>query len=537
MPQTILITTALSADGLATLRAAPDAEVRVIAPNADDFDAALATSTALVVGDDLQVDEGLLARAPDVRVVARAGASLVNIDLDAATRRGIIVMNTPGVDAVTVAEYVFALMLALVRGVVGAHADLLDGRHNPAQYIGRQLAGKTLGIVGLGRVGMEVAMRAIAFGLDVIAADPYVGEQHLTGMRVKLVGLGELLGRADIITLHSSLVPETEGFICAQTLAQMKPGVYLINAKHAEFIHVEDTRAALESGHLAGLALDDFAPEGLAAHPLIGHPRVIHTQRMRSNTAEAQHDLSSLLAPQILDALRGHDYRNTVNLPFMPGQEYEKIAPQMRLGQHIGALLHHLGRRAPVEKVEVNLSGEEMRGLMKPFTVAILVGLLRPALGEALNFINAPVIAAERGIAVSQSKALSLDAYPNLVGCRVHWADGGSLLVNGALFNQTEPRIVQIDQYRTDFAPQGVLLIMGSYDVPGVIGTVGTFMADQGINIAAWRTSRAEKGGQTLTAISIDTPLGADGLAALRAHDFVRHATQIVFDDKPSEDE
>ncbi len=527
----ILISSPISEDGLALLRAAPDAEVQIITPDAPDFEAALATCQALVVGDELDVNAALLERAPALQVLARAGASLVNIDLDDATRRGIIVMNTPGVDAVTVAEYVFALMLALLRGVMGAHADLLDCNEHPHMYIGRQLAGKTLGIIGLGRVGFEVAARAVAFGLEVIAADPYVAEQTLAGMRVKLVSLDELLRRADIITLHSTPVPDMHNFINAQNLARMKHGVYILNAKHAAFIHPEDTLAALESGQVAGLALDDFAPEHLAGHPLIGHPRVIHTQRMRSNTHEARRDLSSLLAPQLLDALRGQDYRNTLNLPFMPGQEYERIAPQMRLGTHLGTLIHHLGRRAPLAKVEISLSGEEMRGLIKPFTVAILVGLLRPLLGPRVNFINAPVMAAERGVSVSQNNALPLDAYPNLVGCRVQWADGGALLVSGALFNQTEPRIVQIDQYRTDFAPQGVLLLMGSYDIPGVIGTVGTYMADREINIASWRTSRTEKGGQTLTAISIDTPLMEAQLHDLRAHDFVRHAKQVVFDD------
>ncbi|MBZ0310039.1 MAG: ACT domain-containing protein, partial [Anaerolineae bacterium] len=226
--------------------------------------------------------------------------------------------------------------------------------------------------------------------------------------------------------------------------------------------------------------------------------------------------------------LQGFDYRNAVNLPFMEG--YETLAPLLAMGEKIGMLEHHLGHQAPIKRIEISVNGSEMADSIKPITVAILRGLLAPALGgTVVNYINAPVIAAERNIFVTQTKGRESSPYPNLLTCRVLWEDGGDIEVAGALFNQTEPRIVQVDRYRTDFTPEGILLIMGSYDIPGVIGKVGTFMAENNFNIAGWRTSRVEKGGNTLTIISIDEPISDELLNQLRSNEFVRHATQIIF--------
>lgn len=528
MTHTILITTSLSDEGMAILQRAKDVHVQCVPETRDAVLPHLPSAHALVVGDDLRLDAALMDAAPNLNLIAKAGSSLTNLDLEEATRRGIMVMNAPGVDAVTVAEYTFALMLALVRGVFDAHHDLLNGI-TQREHLGIQLKGKTLGIIGYGRVGKEIASRAIAFGLDVLVTDPYVAESQVAGLRLKLVGMDELLRRAHIITLHASVVPDTEGMINAETLGKMQRGVFLINVKHHSLIKTDDLLAALESGQVAGAALDDFESESLPHNPLIGHPKVIHTQRMRVHTIEAQRDLSTLLAPQILDALRKQDYRNAVNLPFMQGREYEVIAPQLRLAEKIGTLHHHLGHKTAIERVEVNVQGEEMEGLLKPLTVAVLKGLLAPRMGDRVNYINAPILAHELGIVVTQGRGLEMDSYPNLLATYVLWEDGFELVISGALFNKTEPRIVRVDQYPTDFMPEGILLVLGSYDVPGVIGKVGTYMANHQINIAGWRTGRVKKGGNTLSIISIDEPLSEELLADLRSKDFVRHITQIIF--------
>jgi len=524
----IILTAPLSEDGLHILQSASDVSLYPVTENPAAVLPHLPTAHALIVGDGLIIDSALLDAAPNLRLIGRLGAALNNVDVETATRRGIIVMNVPGVDAVTVAEYTFALMFALLRNVLGGHHDLRGETANKIP-IGTQLKGKTLGIIGYGRVGQELAPRALAFGLNIIVSDPYISESRVAHLQIKLVGMNELLQKADIITLHTSLVPDTERFINAATLAQMKKGVFLINAKHHSFIDTPALLDALNSGQVAGYAADDFDPDQLQENPLMGHPKVIHTQRMRFNTYEAQNDLSTVLAPQVLDALRGEDYRNAVNLPFMPGSEYENITPQLHLAEKIGRLLHHLGHRTVVERVEIHTRGEEMQGLLKPLTVALLKGLLAPRLGEIVNYINAPILANERGIVVTTSKGMGISSYPNLLSCQVFWKDGFELIVAGAIFNQTEPRIVQVDQYRTDFTPEGTLIIMGSYDVPGVIGKVGTYMADHQINIAGWRTSRVTKGGNTLSIISIDEPLSDALLTDLQSKEFVRHATQVSF--------
>jgi D-3-phosphoglycerate dehydrogenase len=530
MKHKIILAATLTPHGIALLQEAEDVQLVTIPPSPEALAPHLATAKALIVNDQLTIDGAVMAAAPGLEIIARAGASLENIALDEATRRGIIVMNTPGVDAVTVAEYTFTLMLAILRKPFPAYQHLLSGDWQAPTEWGYQLKGKTLGVVGYGRVGIEIASRALAFGLEVLIADPYVRESQVAGQRLKLVGNDELYARSDIITLHTTVIPETHHLLNAHTLGRMKRGVFLLNIKHHSLMDIPAMKEALDSGQVAGLALDDFDPAALEkGHPLIGHPKVIHTQRMRYYTHEAQRDLSSLLVPQLLDALRKTDYRNAVNLPFIPGREYDVIQPQMQLAERIGIILYHLGGKSPIERVEISIQGDEMEGMLKPLTVGLLKGLLAPSLGAAVNYINAPVIAHERGISVTQSPQLGLDSYPNLLICQVFWEDGRNLVAAGAIFNHTEPRIVQLDQYRTDFIPEGVLLIMGSYDVPGVIGRVGTYMATHSINIAGWRTSRENKGGNTLSVIGIDEPLAADMLDDLRQKDFVRHATQIIF--------
>lgn len=394
-------------------------------------------------------------------------------------------------------------------------------------HLGTELYGKTLGLIGLGRVGRRVAERATAFGMDTLVYDPYVSESQVNDLRVKLVGLDEVLSRSDVISLHCSLTPETNKIIDAEALALVKPGVRIVNTAHGGMIDEQALVEALQCGRVAGAALDVFAHEPPSGSPLVGLPNVVHTPHMGDSTIEAQRDLSIQIVKQVYDALKGIDYRNAVNMPFMPGRAFEVMAPYLRLAERIGALQHYLAR-GRIRRVAVEYKGDELNGMVKPLTVALLKGMLDPILGDSVNYINAPLVAMERGIHVTQTKGLDVSDYTNLVSCQVHWEGGGELVISGALFSRREPRIVQIDSYRSDFVPEGILLVFGSYDVPGVIGKVGMLMAQHKINIAAWRTSRAEKGGQTLTVLTLDQKIPDDLLAEFRKQDFVRHATQLV---------
>lgn len=527
MKFTIVIATALTEAALNYLDSVPDVDIRIIASEKAQVIRALPEADALITRDEFAIDAEVIDAGKRLKVIGRAGAGLTGINVEAATARGVIVMNTPGANAISTAEYTFALMLALVRQIIPAHQELSRSMWARQSHTGIELYGKTLGLIGLGRVGRQVAIRAAAFGMDILAFDPYVAEAQTTDLRVKLVGLDEVLGRSDLVSLHCAVTPETYHLLNDETLALIKPGARLINAAHGSIVDEKALAEALKTGRIAAAAVDVFGHEPPLDSPLIGLPNVIHTPHMGDATIEAQHDLSIQIVRQVVDALRGTDYRNAVNMPFIPGRDFEAIAPYMLLAERIGTLHHHLAR-GRIRRVAVEYKGEELDGMVKPLTVALLKGLLSPVLGDSVNYINAPLVAMERGIHVTQTKGLDVADYTHLVSCQTHWEGSGQQVISGALFNQREPRIVGINSYRTDFVPAGVLLIFGSYDKPGVIGRVGTHMASLGMNIGAWRTGRAEKGGQTLTVLTLDLPLTEAQLEEFRKLEMVRHATQII---------
>jgi D-3-phosphoglycerate dehydrogenase len=524
----IIIAADLTDEGLRILRDADDTEVEVVAPSAPTLREKIKRAHAVISREDVPLDGDLIASAKELRVIGRVGASVSGIDLDAATSRGIIVTNTPGANAVAAAELTLTLMLALSRRLISAHSSLKEGfwlLDRKAKQ-GTQLRGKTLGIVGYGRVGRLVAGYALALGMQVIAYDPYVGESQREDERVQIVTLRELVSRADIVTLHAPPTRETQRMFNEALIRQMKTGAALINAAHGSLVDDRALADAIREGRLAGAAVDVYPEEPPYNSPLIGMEQVVHTPHIGDNTVEAAQGVSILITTQVIDALRGEDYRNVVNLPFMPGMDYEQIHPHLKLAENLGALQAALAK-SPIRKVAVEYRGEMMSGLVKPLTVALLRGLLAPALGEKVNYINAPVLAQERGIVVTQAKGLKTGDYTSLVSCEVTWESGATVVMAGTLLDEREPHIVQMDQYRMNFVPEGVLLFMGSYDQPGVIGKVGTFMAENGVNIAGWQTGRAEPGGNTLTVMTLDAPIDEALLEALRAKDFVRHAVQM----------
>lgn len=528
MSYRVVVATALSDSGMTLLRGEIGGLAQVITPDQLHDYTDLANAEALIIRDETEINADLLAKMPKLRVIGRAGAGIAGIDIDEATRRGIIVMNTPGINAISVAEYTFALMLALTRHVIQAHNQLNERHWQRDKFVGMELHGKTLGLVGLGRVGREVARRAFSFGMRVLAYDPYVNEPQLRDMNVKLVGMPELITSCDVVSIHSAYTPETEHLLDAEMLSMCKPGAILINTAHGRIVDETALLTHLNSGRLGGAALDVFIHEPLPDDsPLLHHPHIIHTPHIGDSTREAQHDLGLMIVQQVLDALSSQDYRNVVNMPIVEGDPFSVILPYMRLAESIGKLQHHLAS-GPIQRVIVEFKGDEFQRLLKPMTVALLRGLLVPILGaESVNYINAPILANERGIYVTQAKGIGSAHYTNLLTSKVQWA-GGEILVSGALFNHTDPHIVQIDRYRTDVVPSGTLLIMGSFDIPGVIGKIGTILAENNINIADWRTGRAEPGGHTLSVLTLDEPLAEDLLDTIRQQDYVRHAKQIA---------
>lgn len=525
---TILVATDLTDDSLNLLESRDDVTVKTVTPTVAAVRSGLEDAHALIARDDVLIDEELLHHAPELKIIGRVAASLTGIDIDAATERGIMVMNTPGVSAIAAAEHTLTLMLALSRRLIAAHNSLKEGWWllDRKRQAGTQLKGKTLGIIGIGRVGSVVAQRALAFGMTVLAYDPYVREDHISDERIFLVGLKELLTRADFVSVHIPSTRETHHIIDADAIGQMKPGARIINTSFGAAIDEHAVAQALKDGHLGGAAVDVYSEEPPYNSPLVGLDNVIHTPHIADNTVEATQDLSIQIVKQVLDALHGTDYRNVVNLPFMPGIDFETIRPYLALAECVGTLLHVLSR-SPVRRVAVEYRGEEVVGLTKPLTVALLKGMLMPVLGESVSYINAPVLAAERGMQITQAKGLKTGDYANIVSCQVTLEDDEEIVMAGVLLDHKVPHIVQINNYRMNFVPQGHLLIMGSYDKPGVIGKVGTLMADNSINVASWHTGRDEPGGNTLTVLTLDEEIPDSILDTLRQQDFIRHAHKV----------
>lgn len=511
----ILITDPIPEEGLALLRAAGDAETDYRLVHGDELLACIGEYDALIVRSGTAVDRALIERGTRLKIIGRAGVNVDNIDVSAATERGIMVMITPESAALAAAEHTLALMLALCRHLPAADASLRRGEWDRPRFLGTQLRGKTLGLLGFGRVGRLVAARALAFGMHVLTHDPYIDPDIPRNHNVTLVTFDELLTRSDLLSLHASLVGARPKLIGAVELARMKRGARLINTARGELLDEAALLDALRSGHLAGAALDVFSPEPPRGSPLLELPNVVVSPHLGASTEEAQRDVALQIAEQVLDALRGHNYRNIVNLPFSAGPDFRLVRPYLELAEKLGALQSQLAG-GPLATVEVEVKGEGMAELVRPIAVALLTGLLRPLMNEPVNYVNAPGLAAARGIAITQTRGMQLVDYPNLLSCRVSWP-GGQRLVAGTLFGGSEARLVQVDATRMDAKPEGHALVMFSRDVPGVIGIVGTLLAQFGVNIAEWRLGRDAPGGTALSFINLDDAPPPSALESIRA--------------------
>ncbi|MCB0190545.1 MAG: phosphoglycerate dehydrogenase [Anaerolineae bacterium] len=504
-PFKILITDDVSAQGLSLLEEAADIEFDLIkgltpetlAERIPDYD-------GLVVRSSVKVTKEVLEAADKLKVIGRAGVGVDNIDVDTASMRGIVVMNTPGANTIATAEHTMTLLLALCRHAPQAYVTLKQGRWDRKSFTGTQLHRKTIGIIGMGRIGMRVAARCQGFGMDVITYDPYLSDEAAHELRIKCVTLPELLAQADFIALHAALTPNTEQIINAEAIAQMKDGVRIVNTARGALIDQDALVEGLKSGKIAGAALDVFIEEPVPADsPLLAMDNVIVTPHLAASTVEAQADVGTQIVSQIIDALRGLDFRNALNMPFSDAKLLRTMQPYLALAEKVGSLQAQLADNT-IERIEVEIKGTEISDHIKPITVAILKGLLEPHMEKAINYINAPYLIERRGIKVSQTRGLPAPDYPNLISCRIEWQGGGSRTVAATLFNHDEPRLVQIDGYRVDVRPEGIILVFQSYDRPGFIGRVGTVLGELGINIATWRTGRTAPGGMALSFVSVD---------------------------------
>jgi len=524
----ILITDDLSPQAIERLQAADDASFDVVRrPSRDVLEGIIPDYDALIIRSSSRVDADLLAAASRLKVVGRAGMGLDNVDIDAASLRGVIVMNTPGANTIATAEHTVALLLALCRHVPQANASLRAGEWARSEFLGVQLYGKTLGIVGLGRVGVQVARRVQSFEMDVIAFDPYISDEVARELRVTLVDLDGLLAQSDFISLNAALTPETRGLINAQTIARMKPGVRLVNCARGALGDEVALVDGLRSGRVAGIALDVFAQEPLPADsPMRSLPNVVITPHIAANTVEAQRDVGTQIVDQVLAALRGQDFRNAVNMPVADANVFQALKPYLRLAEKLGSLQMQLSE-GPIKRVEVECHGDELADHVKPLTVALLKGLFDPISDRPVNYISAPHLALQRGISVSETKALPVPDYADLISCRVVW-DGGEHLISGSLLGHKLPRVVQIDEFRVSAELEGVILVVEVISMSGLMGRVGTFLAEHNVNIAEWWLGRTAAGIQIPSFINLDVPASAEVLAKLVQMEGVVNVRQVM---------
>ena len=474
----ILVTDDLSQEAVDLLNANADVDFDVakgLSP--EQLEQRIVGYDALIVRSSARATAEVIAAGDKLKVIGRAGVGVDNINIPAASERGIVVMNTPGANTVATAEHTMALLLALCRNVPQAVQSLREGRWDRKQYKGVEVRDKTIGIIGLGRIGRRVARRCRAFGMDVICYDPYLSDERAHQMRIERVPLDELFTRSDFITLHAALTPKTKGMIDKEAIGKMKRGVRIVNAARGDLIDEEALLYGLESGIVAGAALDVLSQEPANPNnPLLHMENVLVTPHLAASTQEAQRQVGIQIVDQVIDALHEIDFRNAVNMPAIDGQARRELRPYLAMAESMGSMQNQMAPDA-ITKVEIGVLGNIIDQHIKPVTVAILKGLLEPVSNVRVNQVNAPHIAMERGIQVAQTSGLQSTDYPNLITCRVEW-NGGSRTMTATLFSQDEPRIVEVDGFRVDVIPEGTILVAWSHDQPGFIGKVGTLLGD-----------------------------------------------------------
>ncbi len=468
----------------------------------------------LLVRSSTKVTAEVIAKADRLKVIGRAGVGLDNVDAEAATKRGIIVMNVPAGNTISTAEHTMSLLMALARRIPQAHASLHAGLWERSKFVGTELFGKTLGIVGLGKIGTEVARRAQAFGMRVIASDPFLSSERAQQLEIQLTDLQRLYAESDFITVHTPLTAETRHMIGAKELAAMKPGVRLINCARGGIIDETALHQAITDGRVAGAAIDVFEEEPPKDHPLLALEQVIATPHLGASTEEAQLNVAVEVAKQVADALLGRGIRNAVNMPSVDAQTLKVLQPYLVLGERLGSLGTQLSG-GQVDEVRVTYVGEVTGHDTSAVTLAILKGVLAPMVGENVNYVNASLIAAERGVRVVEAKASRLDEFANLLALEIR-SDGTTLTLQGTLSARREPRIVKIDRYFVEAVPEGYMLILKNEDQPGLIGALGTLLGQSRINIAGMSNGRDKPGGTAITVVNIDNHVPPDVLERVR---------------------
>src|SRR5262245_60971366 len=505
----ILVCDPVSPKGISLLEQRPEFKVVVLPKRLPEAELLpqVKDAVALVVRSETKVTKAVIEAAKDLRVVGRAGVGVDNVDVEAATQGGVVVMNTPGGNTISTAELTFAMILSLARKVPQAHASMAAGKWDRKQFQGAELAGKTLGVLGLGRIGSEVAKRAQAFGMRVLAYDPFLTEARARELGIELQVLDGVYRNADYITVHMPVTDQTRGMLNAEAFARMKPKVCIVNCARGEIIVENDLLAALDSGKVAGAALDVYANEPLPAdHPFRKHPAITLTPHLGASTAEAQEKCGIEVAEVIAGYLLTGEVRNAVNLPYLDARTYEQVRPYLTLGEKLGKLLAQLSP-PNAERLHVTYGGKarELPNI-DPITRAILMGFLSRAAVKDLNNVNVRSIASTLGLTVEEKRSSEPVTFNEWLHVQV-FRDGEKIASAGGTFfgSPDNPRIVRVFSQPTEIVPSGVVMLLNNKDRPGIVGYLGTLMAKYKVNIASMSLSRDTAGGHALTVLNLDS--------------------------------
>ncbi|MBL8706621.1 MAG: phosphoglycerate dehydrogenase, partial [Rhodospirillales bacterium] len=480
----------------------------------------------LAIRSATKVTKDVLAAAPRLKVVGRAGIGVDNVDVPAATARGVVVMNTPFGNSITTAEHTIAMMFALARQLPAANASTHAGKWEKSRFMGVELYGKTLGVIGCGNIGAIVAERAIGLHMRVVAFDPYLSDERAVALGVEKVTLDELLARADFITFHTPLTDGTRGLLNKDTLAKTKPGVRIVNCARGGLVVEADLRAAIESGHVAGAAFDVFSVEPAKENPLFGLEQVVCTPHLGAATSEAQENVAVQVAEQMSDFLVSGAVSNALNMPSVTAEEAPRLRPYMKLAEQLGSFAGQITETG-LKSVRIEFEGHVAALNTKPLTAVALAGLLTPLM-DSVNMVNAPVIARERKIDVSETRHDRASDYQTLLRLTVT-TDRRTRTLAGTLVGGDKPRLVEVEGIGIEAELAPYMLYCRNQDKPGLIGALGRLLGDNNINIATFHLGRDKPGGDAVALLAIDQKLSGDLLDCVRELPHVLQAKALRF--------
>jgi D-3-phosphoglycerate dehydrogenase len=502
----VLVTDNLSNEGVEILKKYPQLNVDVknkIPP--EELKNIIGEYDAIVVRSATKLTADILDKATHLKVAGRAGIGVDNIDVESATKRGIVVMNTPGGNSITTAEHTIALLFAVARKIPQATASVKAEKWEKSKFEGIELYNKTIGIIGLGNIGGIVADRCIGLKMRVIGYDPFIKPEKAKELGVELVSLEEIYRRADIISVHVPLSKDTKGLINKDTISKMKDGVIILNCARGGIVNEADLIEGLKSGKIGGAGLDVFEKEPPGKSPLFELENVVLTPHLGASTREAQVNVAIAIAEQIVDYLINGIIKNAVNFPAIPSETLSLLKPYIDLSEKLGRFLSQVAD-TQIEAISIDYSGEISSYNTAPLTIATLKGLLTRMLGENVNYINAPLLARERGLKLVESKSLQAEDYQSLVTVKMKTV-GEEFMVAGTIFGKKDQKFVKFGSYDIEVIPEGNILMVYNNDKPGVLGAIGTYLGKSGVNIAGLQLGRDKPGGRAVAFIMIDAPV------------------------------